>query len=145
MKALVSAALLLIGLCSAYYAWGLGVWTMDEPGAGLFPFMFAVLLSLIMAVELATAGWSPPGRTAVKALLGNRRLLAYVAALLLYVGLFRWLGFALASAIAFGLIMRVGERLRWTQVALTTVLAVAVAYVVLQRLLGVPLPTGLLG
>lgn len=145
MKALVSAALLLIGLFSAWYAWGLGVWTMDEPGAGLFPFIFSVLLSLIMAVELATAGWSPPGRTALKALLGNRRLLAYVAALLLYVGLFRWLGFALASAIAFGLIMRVGERLTWTQVAFTTLAAVVVAYVVLQRLLGVPLPTGLLG
>lgn len=145
MKTLVSFGLLLIGLYGSHYAWGLGVWTQEEPGAGLFPFMFSVLLSTIMGVELATAGWAPPSRAAFKALLANRRLLAYLAALLLYVASFQWLGFALATVLAFCLIMRVGERLPWSKVAFVTTVAMLLAYLMLQRFLGVPLPTGLMG
>jgi hypothetical protein len=145
MRALMSLVLLLLGLGAGFHAHSLGLWSGEEPGAGLFPFIFSSLLAAIMAVELATCPWPRPSSADVQAALANRRFQAYFFALVLYVVTFRSLGFVPSSVLAFVLIMRMGERLAWRKVAALAVPAILVAHIVLQRWLGVPLPAGLLG
>jgi hypothetical protein len=145
MRALMSLVLLLTGLGAGFHAHGLGLWSGEEPGAGLFPFIFSSLLVAIMVVELTTCPWPRLNRADVQAALANRRFLSYFSALALYVATFELLGFVLGSGLAFVLIMRVGEGLAWRKVAGLTIPAILVAHIVLQRWLGVPLPAGLLG
>ncbi len=142
MGPLVSFALLVVGLYGSYHSWSLGLWGEGEPGVGLFPFLFSALLALFMVIHLSATRLVLPDRGTWAALRSHRRLLAYLTGLGLYVVSFASLGFVVSSTLGFVVIMRVGEGLGWKKIILVTGVSLAVTLVILQRLLGVPLPAG---
>ncbi|TXL73457.1 tripartite tricarboxylate transporter TctB family protein [Vineibacter terrae] len=148
MTLLVTALLLGVGVYAAIAATRLGVWSLGEPGAGLFPLLFAGMLAglsvLHLLRHLKDRIWSVAGG-ADAPILRSRRFAAYAGALTLYVATFGVLGFLISSILAFGLLMLVGERVTPVRAAAVLAGALATSYIVLQWLLGVPLPAGPFG
>jgi hypothetical protein len=145
---LLTAALLAVGIYAAVVAVRLGVWSMGEPGAGLFPLVFGGLLAglsvLHLVRHLKSRVWSVAG-AADAPILRSRRFAAYAGALAVYVATFGILGFLISSTLAFGLLMLVGERVPSVRAVSVLAGGLATSYIVLQWLLGVPLPAGPFG
>lgn len=145
MGPLVSALLLAVGVYASVTAFRLGVWDWGGPGAGLFPLAFGGLLALLCAADLFRSVRRPAAGVQDDAESGpdirSARFLAYVGALLFYVVTFALLGFLISTVLAFALLLLVGERARPHQAAAVVLGALAFGYVLMEWMLGVPLPS----
>lgn len=132
---LVPYILTVIGLGAAVNAANLQLWANGEPGAGLFPFLAALLLvctSLGCSLE----------KTAATEPVELPRLLAYCAALGLFCLMLQLIGFALSAFFFLTAVFRLIERMDWKW---SLVLAFAFAFStwgLFEGLLSVPLPRG---
>ena len=147
IEAVTLAAIAVVSGIAAWQALRLGLWNGYEPGPGLFPLAASVLTgSLALAALLATThsggefglragSVEPPGDE-------RRRVVAYVVALVFWACALPWLGFGLASSLALCGILRFAERQAWRLVVALALSAVALGWLVFERLLGVPLPHG---
>lgn len=138
---LSATGLAAVGFIAAASAWRLGLWAVDRPGPGLFPFVAGTLLlttSIGAAIQgrLAQAEEEPVDR---------RRLLRYAAAIAGFGLALKPLGAVVAT---FGLllgVLRGIEKRSWAH-ALTVAVGLAVlSWSLFRHFLGVPLPAGLLG
>ncbi|HWI65092.1 MAG TPA: tripartite tricarboxylate transporter TctB family protein [Symbiobacteriaceae bacterium] len=138
--------LTLLGITTGVHAWlNLGLGTMQLPAAGFMPFVASIVLAVSSALWLlgnlspdpsprpfwVDKGWLKP-------------LLAFVA-IFLYTVLIEPVGYLLATLVFMLLWQFVVEREKWLKATLISVIATAVMWLLFSKLLGVPVPAGLLG
>ncbi|HYF54648.1 MAG TPA: tripartite tricarboxylate transporter TctB family protein [Salinarimonas sp.] len=125
---------------------GYGLWRGRSPGEGLYPFIAAAAvatMALAFAVQAVTDPADPP-REDADAPPAWAKVAVYLAGLLAFGLALEPLGWLPVTAGVLLLILKVAERLPWS-VSLGVVAAtVAATHVVFERLLGLPLPRGVL-
>lgn len=114
------------------------------PGPGLFPLWLGVLLTVFGAIVLLT-GLASPGERPKAAALRPGDLVPLAVLALLVAGM-ELLG-ALVSIAVFNMILvrLLGRRTSWPAAAVVGIGVSIGCYLIFERLLGVPLPKGLLG
>lgn len=133
-----------IGLYAIRGSFGLGLWSGDIPGPGLYPLICGGVLVALCAgaigVEILRRPPVPlPGEPTLWA-----RLILYLVALLLFAALIEPLGFLPTSVLALIVAIRLGERRPWPQTLWISLASSTAIWLLFDRLLGVPLPMGLL-
>ena len=119
---------------------------MDQPGAGVFPVIVGVTLTLASLITM-WEGWQLDKTVRLNLPVGadRRRLFSLIGLLVGYFLALPWLGQMISSALFCALLMRVLSDLGWPRiVAYSLVMSIAL-YVVFVFLLKVPLPRGTLG
>lgn len=129
----------LVAAAAATMAVGYGLWRTGGPGAGLFPFVAAILL---LATSIGTMFSAAPTDDAVPIDAG--RFVRYGAVIALYPPLIMIVGAIPATACVFLAILRGIERRSWMVAVICSFAAAAGAFVLFSYLLDVPLPRGLL-
>jgi putative tricarboxylic transport membrane protein len=124
---------------------GYPLWGDFQPGPGLFPAIAAGLAVLCALGAFGGALFAARGAVPAR---GEapvwRRLLVYVAILLLWAASFSTLGFVVSGAVALTLLMRAGEGMGWPHSLGIAGLIIALGWLLFEVLLGVPLPHGVL-
>lgn len=132
---------LVLGVAYLLGALALPRGSVTAPGAGLFPLAVGLIIVVSSAVALVTewrrptAAPDPPGDA-------FRRVPALLGALVVFALLLKPAGFILAAAVLSALVLAVLGRRPWLAVG-GLALAISVATALVFRLLGVPLPPGL--
>jgi hypothetical protein len=132
-----------LGFAAGGFRYGFGTW--KEPGPGLLPVVFGVLLGLL-SLGLATVslqGKIRGGRKAFWEEKGSwKPVLSVLISLLLYIAFFKFLGFILCTTLFILLLLRFLGRKGWLlSISLALVLALF-GYGLFSILLGTPLPKG---
>lgn len=133
---------LVLGVAYTLATVGYPVGNLVAPGAGLFPLFAGLLIvassvvGLIGEYRRPTAVSDPPGPA-------FWRVPALAISLIVYFMLLKPAGFLIAAAALSGLVLAVLGRRPWS-VVLAIALATSVASSLAFRLLGVPLPAGIL-
>jgi hypothetical protein len=135
-EAAALGALLLFALGWLWLALGLPLWDHVQPGPGLFPAIAAGLSALCALGALAFTRGNATEEEAPE----WRRLLVYLAIVLLWPACFASAGFVVSSLVALTLLLALGERLGWLAAMAGAALATGAGWLLFHRLLGVPLP-----
>jgi len=128
--------LLLFALGWLWLALRLPLWEYVQPGPGLFPAIAAGLAAVCALAALVFTRRAAVEEDATE----GRRLLVYLAVVLLWPVGFAPAGFVPSSLVAMALLLRQGERLGWLASIASAALATAAGWLLFARLLGVPLP-----
>lgn len=135
---LVPYCLTAIGLGAAASAVHMHLWDYGEPGAGLFPFLAALLL---VGTSLASARDTVPEPGPVEI----PRLLVYCTALGLYSLCLEFIGFLPATFLFLTCVFACVERIGWKRSLLVSTIFASATWFLFERLLSVPLPRGFWG
>lgn len=118
------------------------------PGAGFLPFWLGALMALL-AILLIVQASRRPAASNPRAVFPEGRALATigaaVAGLAGYILLFERLGFLVATGLFTAFLLGVVQRAGWLTTVLVAVLNALGLYVIFRSLLGVSLPTNVLG
>jgi hypothetical protein len=137
-------------------AWSLERWSVQGPGEGFFPLLLSAGLAVLGLVQLVAPGQRtgpdrptadselPPADADPAAPRDRLAYAIYVGATLAFALLFTRLGVLLSVLLFMIVTVRFAERRAWGAALLSGVIADLVLYVVFGRLLGVPLPQGLI-
>jgi putative tricarboxylic transport membrane protein len=138
--------ILAIILAAGARAWGYGLWLYGEPGPGLFPLVACAVTGAFALVAMVALAVAPPVREADpdEGAPTPRRLAIYLATILTWPWLLSPLGFLVSSALAFVVLLRWAEGVRWRTTILLLAGALLASWLLFDRLLGVPLPRGTL-
>jgi hypothetical protein len=145
---LTAAGVLVLALMACLHALRLGLWKAGLPGSGLFPLLGAGGMALLAVLLLATSWRSPEQKTATPFWPRGDALKkqgVFAIALLVYPILVQLFGFNLGSLVFLVSLFRYPGRYGWKTSLVVGILAVGVLYASLVVLLGVELPTGLVG
>jgi putative tricarboxylic transport membrane protein len=129
----------LMAAAAAAMAVGYGLWRHGGPGAGLFPFVAAVLLlatSIGAVISSVPAGAAEP--------IDAGRFVRYGTVIALFPLLIMIVGTMPATACVFLAILRGIEGRSWTVAAACSLAAAAGTFVLFSYLLDVPLPRSIL-
>ena len=148
-------ALLAVLALAAVAGWrsvGYGLWTYGEPAPGLFPLLASGVTALFAIIALVACVAGPPPAEEFDPEAAQQdgpilwgKLALYAAVVLAWPWLMVPLGFVVSTALALFVILRLAEGMGWVAVSVVLVAAVGLSWLVFDRLLGVPLPAGLLG
>lgn len=139
---------------SALFCWesfDLGLGSLTEPGAGLFPFLISICFILFSAILFAASlrkrgGFSFIGiRKPWPDREGFRRIGLTVLFLASYVVALNDLGFVLTTFVFIFLLLRFIEPQKWPSVVLGSLLISAGSYAIFEIWLRTNLPVGFLG
>lgn len=157
VTARIPAAMICLAAAALFtQAWPLERWSVQGPGEGFFPLLLSAALAVLGLVQLVAPGPptgpvpSPADRAAAAAAVDavaprdGRAFAIYVAATLAFALLFTRLGLLLSVLLFMIVTVRVAERRAWGPALLAGVVADLALYAVFGRLLGVPLPQGVL-
>jgi putative tricarboxylic transport membrane protein len=132
-----------VGYLSVSFQYPFG--QLDQPGAGVFPGIVAVIMIL---ASLATLweGWQMDKAMQVYLPDGTdrKRLLSLIGLLLGYMLMLPWLGQIIVSMLFGVLLLRVLSDLGWPRIFLYSLVISIALYVVFVILLKVPMPRGML-
>ena len=133
-------ALAIMALAGMVGGFRLGLWTNDEPGAGLFPLLAGASLFLFVAMRAfqgraATASGAEP-------VASLRRPAFYVVALLALALPMQYLGFPVAAQIALLIVLLLAERQSPVRSLVISACMIAVTVILVDYGLKVPLPWG---
>jgi putative tricarboxylic transport membrane protein len=121
------------------------LWEFVQPGPGLFPAIAAGLAACCAAGALAfTLAARRRGSAAEAEPIVWPRLLVYGAIVLAWPASFATLGFAVSGIVALTLLLRAGEGMGWLASLGIAGGTVAAGWLLFEKLLGVPLPHGVL-
>lgn len=143
---IAALVLTLLGLTTGYHSWAnLKLGTMNLPAAGFMPFVASAVLviaSVLWLVAVLGKDEQPQpfweGRGWLKPLLAMVGIFAYALSM-------EFVGYTLATLLFMLFWQFFIEREKWLKATLVGVIATAVMWVLFSRLLGVPVPTGMLG
>jgi cell division protein FtsW (lipid II flippase) len=135
--------LLAIGVFAAAYSLrNYGLWVDGEPGPGLFPFIAGVLVFVPGLIILFTETRAREVEVDLaESQLAVGRLMVFAAVITAWPYLLEPLGYALASGLALLTLLRAGG-VSWGLTVVIAVAAVGGSFLLFQRILEVPLPTG---
>jgi putative tricarboxylic transport membrane protein len=142
---LVALALLVVGGVYLASALPLPLGTMARPGPGFFPIAVGVFALVVGAVWVAIAMRRVPAAAgpAFASASSRGRLLSTAGVLVGFCLLLPWVGYPVAAFLFVAVLLRVLGAGWFTSVG-TAVASAAVSYYLFARLLGVPLPPGVL-
>ncbi len=117
---------------------------LARPGASLFPIAVGIILAFA-SLSTLWEGWRTPVAEQVEFPAGEDalRLLVLVGALFVYILALPWLGQLVASTLFLIMLMRVLSDAGWPRVIAYALAVSCILYVVLVRLLNVPMPRGI--
>lgn len=150
-KATLIAAFILegMGVLVIFFAYRLGLQSLANPGAGLYPFLLGILLCLLAMPtcisslnEFRKAGVESKEGRGLEYHANLKKLWAPIASLCGYFLLLDILGFLLTSFIFLFLLFLMGNPRRWVFPSLFSAGVVALAYLIFNILLQVPFPAG---
>lgn len=127
----------------AIEAWRLGFGSFVRPGPGFVPFLAGLLMGGLAVVALIQSILERS--TAAERVFDGRqlrRVLLVIAALVVYVLLWSFLGFVAATFLLLLFLYRVAEPLRWRTVFIAAALTLTATYLLFSTLLGARLPVG---
>lgn len=137
--------LLLLTLGALWWSLRYPAWGDFQPGPGLFPAIAAGLAALCAAAVFTAALLARRGgRAGTTEPPAWRRLLVYAGVVLFWAAGFAALGFVVSSLAALTMLLRLGEGMRWPASLGIAGLTVALGWLLFERLLGVPMPHGVL-
>ena len=145
------SAALLFAVIAGWQALGYGLWNGFEPAPGLFPFLVCAMAGVCAMFALAgividyRLGIEPEAEEVAMGPLLWRKILVYIAVLLLWPLAFAPLGWLLSTGLGLLLLMRFAEHMSWRASVVTTTCALLASWLLFVRLLEVPLPRGVLG
>jgi putative tricarboxylic transport membrane protein len=126
----------------ALEAWRLGFGSFVRPGPGFVPFLAGAVMGGLAVIALIQ---SILERSAAERVFDGRelrRVLLMIAALIVYVLIWNFLGFVVATFLLLLFLYRVVEPLRWRTVFIAAALTLMAAYLLFSTLLGARLPIG---
>ncbi len=138
-------AVLLVAAAACVESVRMGLTKDFLPGSGMFPFLCALGMGLLAAIQVATSrgtsgerplSW-PHGE-------GVKRIAAFAGALVIYVFAMDSLGFLVSTLLFFIALFRYPGLYGWRTTLTVSVAMTACLYLGLVRLLGVVLPQGFL-
>ena len=116
-------------------------WGADGPQSGYFPFYVGLLMNIASAVNLLLAFKSSKKESFVSRL-ELKLVLAIFLPCLVYIAVMQWLGLYAASVIFIAVFMRWQGKFSWLKSALTSLIVVAVLFVMFEIWFKVPLIKG---
>lgn len=138
---IASLILIFVGIWVTVKSVGMDVGTISEPKPGFFPFSGGVILTVLSMVLLFQA-WR--GRSVGTKAFGNlRRPAIIVTALLVYILFFEILGFVAVTVMLSVSVLYVLKTKWWVVIGFSLILAIG-TYILFDRVLVVPLPSGIL-
>ena len=145
VKAVVVAAVfLLAGVWIFLEALQVPFGSLRMPGAGFFPLLLGITLS-VLAVMLLGLEWTSREVDAARVWPDTPDVLYVTAILILAAWLFERAGFLVAMGLFLAVSIKVLGRGRWLTVLATAVVGSVTSYWVFVRLLQISLPGGILG
>jgi hypothetical protein len=126
------------------YRFGLGKWSM--PGPGYFPFGAALFFGIISLLFLfKTLRKLPPeGRSSSVSKVGWQNVVLSLVAMVIYVFLLNWIGFAFCTFLLGFFFLRLVARQRWSTTLIIALSVTLGAHLLFNVLLDAQLPNGLL-
>jgi len=143
-RALGSLGCLALGAFAAWEGYRLGLFAFGAAEAGLFPFLFGLLLATAALVSLARDLFGPASPAESNDREGGGRALAYLGILGLYALALGPLGFLPATWLALLALMAGVERMPPLRAGIIAALAAGCSWLLFVGLLSVPLPAGAL-
>jgi putative tricarboxylic transport membrane protein len=121
--------------------------SMRVPQTAFFPKILAVLLLIFSGISLLQAiiGTNPSTRSEPLTAEGWARIGATLATMVGFAFLLERAGFFLTTFFLMVLLLRAIEAQRWSKVIGIAVATALISYAIFGWLLGIPLPTGILG
>lgn len=139
----VAVVFLLAGAWICFEGLRVPVGTFRMPGAGFFPLLLGMALSVFSIVLLGMSLVSP-GRGSTKVWPERPEVLYLMGSVGAAAALFERAGFLLTMALFLVIAMRVLGKLRWVTAIVLALVGSVASYVVFGRVLLVALPSGLL-
>ena len=139
---LAGLLLVLIGAGVIIGALKLHVGSATEPQPGFFPFVGGVLLILLSSVLLMKGFRGTSIGT--KAFGELRRPIILIVGMVVYVIIFDWVGYVIATIILSAIVLRILETKSWWVLTVVSLVLSVGSYILFDRLLGVTLPPGIL-
>jgi hypothetical protein len=145
-----SAVLGLLALFALIASARMDIGAVTQPGPGFFPLVLSAALLLVALALLVLglrSGAAARGGASIELPGGTepRKLLGSVGVFALYIALFEWLGFVLATAGFLSVLFGALARYRWPVAVGAGVALTIAAYLVFNTWLQVRLPHGVLG
>jgi len=139
----VPAVFLLVGVWICVEALQVPVGSLRMPGAGFFPLVLGVTLSVLAIILLGTE-WVSREVSSTRVWPDRPEVLYLMGTLVVAVWLFDRAGFLLTMALFLAVATKVLGRGRWLTVVVTAVIGSVTAYWVFGRLLQISLPGSML-
>jgi len=124
---------------------GLRLGTPSDPGPGFLPFGTGALLGLLSLALLLKVSFTPFGKETAENLwkgLKWQRSISVALAILFYALLLPHLGYLVATFLLMAILFSLYDRRRWGVVVLSSILVIAVTYLVFHVWLKVQFPVG---
>jgi putative tricarboxylic transport membrane protein len=137
LGAVAGAIPVALGLATLWYAHGLGLGSLTDPGPGLWPSVIAALLVISGAAIVVRARTARDTEAFTR---GTTTVVIGAASLAVYAYLFELVGFEIPTAVLLALWLRFLGGESWRVTAAVSVLATVAAYLLFITGLGVPLP-----
>jgi putative tricarboxylic transport membrane protein len=139
------ASFILLGfaLGALYESLKLPFGRVKAPAPGFFPTVLAVLLVLVSFVTLLTALRENASSREHAESVSLKKILWNLGALFAFALLLESVGFLVTTIVFLILLFRIVERQSWGLTVAVAFSAAAASYIILKRLLGIPLPGGL--
>jgi putative tricarboxylic transport membrane protein len=142
LEIITSLFFLLVGSVVMWDSSRIGAgWGADGPQSGYFPFYIGLLMNIASAVNLLLAFRSDKGESFVSRL-QIKMVLAIFLPCLVYVAVMQWLGLYVASLVFIAVFMRWQGKFSVVKSALTSLIVVAVLFVMFEIWFKVPLIKG---
>jgi putative tricarboxylic transport membrane protein len=139
---LIPLLLAAAGAAVAVNGVNLGVGAAERPGPGMWPLGIGIVWTLA-ALGLAVSAWT--GKMRLEALVQLRRPATGLVLAVLFVALFSYVGFAVATIVTLVLWSRLLAGFTWRRTAWVTAVITALLYVLFAVVVGTAFPTSLLG
>lgn len=140
---IAAVALILLGIGAAFGALEIGFGSFRSPGPGFLPFWLSVVLTITSAVYLMI-NLGPDAKVKLWPEKTWFRPLVAILVMFAYGYFMKWFGFCTATLVLFVTWMTVVAKEKWSTVALVSILTTAIAYLLFEVFLKVPLPRGIL-
>jgi putative tricarboxylic transport membrane protein len=137
---------LILGLLIAYGAINLGLGNFHHLGVGMVPFLFSLLIILMSITILAS---SHNIKRAIKGIQKTwsgvmfKKLVPVCLYLVCYGILIETAGYIVTTLLFFLIILKTISQLKFSAIAITSILVVAISYCVFVVILNVQLPSGM--
>jgi putative tricarboxylic transport membrane protein len=115
---------------------------IHNPGPGFMPFALGIALLLLSLLVVLVPGKKP--KEAVWDWIALKRNLFILAGLLIYMLLFKPLGFYLATFLLLVFLMKLSGEKRFKRSLAISFITIVLIYIVFYRLLVIPFPQGIL-
>lgn len=142
---------LAFGIYTAISAYQLGFGSFRRPGHGFIFLLASLFLIILSAIDL---GWTlianpktNEGKKEEPLWLGVRwgKILLVLIAIVVYIYVLNFLGFFLSTFLLMIFLFKAVEPTKWWIAVVSSVITIAIVYVVFNLLLQVPFPIGFLG